>query len=115
MRSTTKEEATMQYKTIVLELLEQYPELHERLRKNHILLATLEVYVNELGSRHLAWERQIAHEKPGSDQKQIASEALELALAELQECLASASPPQETEPLSLDDAMAFIRRHTPSG
>ncbi len=100
----------MQYKTIVLELLEQYPELHERLRKNRILLATLDLYATELGNRQLVWERQIAHAKPESDQRQIASEALELALEELQDCLASAPPPDENEAFSLDDAMAFIHR-----
>jgi hypothetical protein len=100
----------MQSKTIVLELLEQNPELHERLRRNRILLATLDSYATELATRHITWERQIAHAKPGTDQKQIASEALELALEELQGCLASASPPDENEPLSLDDAMAYIRR-----
>jgi hypothetical protein len=113
MLSTTQEE-TMLYKTIVLELLEQNQELHERLRKNRILLATLDLYATELGSRQLAWERQIAHAKPGSEQRQIASEALELAVDELKHSLASALPPQETETLSLDDAMAFIRR-TPVG
>jgi hypothetical protein len=100
----------MQYKTIVLELLEQNPDLYERLRMSRILLATQSLYATELATRHRAWERQIAHTKPGSDQKQIASEALELALEELQDCLASVSPPHVTEALSLDDAMAFIRR-----
>ncbi len=103
----------MQYKTIVLELLEQNPELYERLRKNRILLATLDLYATELATRHVAWERLIARTKPGSSQGQIASEALELAVEELKDCLNSASPPHETDSLSLDEAMAFLRRHTP--
>jgi hypothetical protein len=111
----SRKEPTMRYKTIVLELLEQNPEFYERLRKNRILLATLSLYATELGIRQLDWERQIAHAKPGSNQKQIASEALELAVAELQDCLTSVSAPYDTEALSLDDAMTFIRRHTASG
>jgi hypothetical protein len=109
-----REELTMLYKTIVLELLEQNTELHERLRKDRNLLATLDLYATELGRRHLAWERQIAHAKPGSNQSQIASEALELAVDELKDRLASMPRPAEAEPLSLDDAMAFIRRRTPT-
>jgi hypothetical protein len=105
----------MKYKTMVLELLEQFPELHERLRKSRILLGTLDLFATELSSRHLAWERQIAHTKPGSNQRQVASEALEQAVDELKDSLASAAPSRETETLSLDNVMAFIGRHTPSG
>lgn len=104
----------MLYKTIILELLEQNPVLHEQLRKNHILLATMDLYATALASRHQDWERQIAHARPGSNQKQIASEALELAVEEMNDWLASGALPHETEALSLDDAMAFIRRRTPS-
>ena len=44
---------------------------------------------------------------------QIASEAAETAIQELEASLPSASPPGEDSPLSLDAAMAYIRRHTP--
>jgi hypothetical protein len=104
----------MTYKSIVLELLELSTELYERLRKDRVLLATLDLYATELGRRHLAWERQIAHAKPGSNQSQIASEALELAVEELKDRLASMPRLEESDPLSLDDAMAFIRRRTPT-
>lgn len=103
----------MQYKTIVLELLEQRPELHEQLKSQRILLATLEAYSLDLKTRHETWQAQLAKAKPGSDANQIASEALEIALQELENRLSSAEPPEEDGPLSLEGAMAFLRRHTP--
>ena len=51
--------------------------------------------------------------QPSSDPHQIASEALEMALQELADRLPSESPPDANETLSLDAAMAFLRRHTP--
>ena len=103
----------MLYKTMVLELLEQRPLLHHQLRKERMLLATLEHHANQLKARHEALKEQLSQAKPGSDPGQIASEALEIALKELEDSLPSASPPDDSEPLSLDAAMAYLRRHTP--
>jgi hypothetical protein len=102
----------MQYKTMVLEMLEARPEMHERLRRERKLLATMEHYAGELKALHEAWKTQLARRRPGSDESQVSSEALELALQELQACLDSASP-DGSGALSLDEAMAFIRKHTP--
>ena len=44
----------MQYKTIILELLEQRPEIHDQLRKNRKLLPTLEICAHELKTSHEA-------------------------------------------------------------
>ncbi len=99
----------MQYKTIVLELLQQRAELHEQLRKTRRLLPTLESYARELRDSHLAWKTSLSEANPGRDPSQIASEALEMALKELEDRLPPASPPDETEDLSLDQAIAFVR------
>ena len=101
----------MQYKTIVLELLQQFPEIHDQLRKDRKLLATVEMYARELKSSHEAWKERLSQEKPGSDQSQIASEALELAMQELQDRLPSGQV-DENEPLSLDQAMTYAKTHT---
>ena len=105
----------MQYKTIVLELLQQRPEMHEQLRKERKLLPALEFYAKELKTSHEAWKETLSQANPGSNQSQIASEAMEMALGELEDRLPSASPPDAAEPLSLDGAMAYIRRHTSRG
>ncbi len=105
----------MKYKTIVLELLQQRTELHEQLRLTRRLLPTMEAYAKELKAGHEAWKETLDRERPGSDQSQIAGEALEIALKELENRLPSGSHPNDDEPLSLHAAMAFIRNHTSRG
>ncbi len=105
----------MQYKTIILELLQQRPQMHEQLRKSRKLLPALEFYAKELKTSHEAWKETLSQEKPESDRRQIASEALEMALKEMEDRLPSASPQDGTEPLSLDGAMAYIRDRTSRG
>jgi hypothetical protein len=102
----------MHYKTIVLELLEQRPEIRDPLMKERKLLQAVETYALELKAKHEAWKEQLSHTKSDSDQAQITREALELAIEDLERSFSSALPQQESE-LSLDGAMAFLRRHTP--
>jgi hypothetical protein len=105
----------MQYKTIILELLEQRPQMHQELRGSRKLLPALELYARELKEDHEAWKDRLLQAKPGSDPSQIASEAMELALKDLEDCLPSESNPHETEAVSLDQAMAHISRPTSRG
>jgi hypothetical protein len=105
-------EINMQYKTIILELLRQRPQMHEQHRKSRKLLPAMEFYAKELKSSYEAWKETLSEAKPGSDQSQIASEALEMALKEMEDRLPSASSEGATEPLSLDAAMASIRNRT---
>jgi len=107
-------ETSMQYKTIVLELLKERTEFHEQLRLTRKLLPALETYAQELKTSHEAWKEVLTQARPDSDPSQIASEALEMALKDLEDRLPSGSP-DDNQPLSLDGAMAFIRRHTSRG
>jgi hypothetical protein len=102
----------MQYKTIVLALLEERTEYHEQLRRTRRLLPTLETLAQEMKTSHESWKEILSQANPGRDPSQIASEALELALNELEDRLPSVSHPSEDD-LSLEGAMAYIRRHTP--
>jgi chromosome segregation ATPase len=104
----------MQYKTITLELLRERPALYERLRSTKRLLTAMDAYASDLKSSHDEWKDRISRANPGRDPIQVAIEALEMAIQELQERLPSESPRDEAEPLSLDGAMDFIRRHTPT-
>jgi hypothetical protein len=108
----------MRYKTIIPELLqEEYPVLHERLRASRTLLTSLNTYAHTLRRRHQAWMYQLRRERPDREAGQIPYEALELAIQDLRrEALPSESPPsdREGEGLSLDAAMAFLLRPTPS-
>lgn len=102
----------MLYKTIVLQLLEQCPETHDQLKSQRMLLPALERCATDLKDRHEVWTNLLSQSRPGSDPSQIASEALEIALQELEDRLRSASPPDDNEPLSLDRAMTLFRTHT---
>jgi hypothetical protein len=103
----------MQYKTIILELLQQRPQMHERLRQERMLLPTMERYARDLRTRHLEWKELLLEQQPESEPSQIASEALEMALKELEDRLPPESP--ENDGLTLDAAMTSVRRHTPRG
>jgi hypothetical protein len=105
----------MQYMNIVLQLLEQQPEIYSQLRRQRKVLPTVEHYALELRSLHLAWQEMLSQAAPDSEPSQIASEALELALKDLEGRLPSSTPPDGQEALSLDQAMAYIRRHTSRG
>jgi hypothetical protein len=112
----TWEEAMAQYKTIVLELMQGQPNLHEQLRKERLLLKALDSLAADLKTRHDYWMDRLSMKKPDSDAVLIASEALEMAIEELRERFVSASAASgaETEPLSLDEAMEYARLHTPT-
>jgi hypothetical protein len=103
-------EITMRYKTIVLELLQQHPEIHNALRSSRMLLSTMELYARQLKTRHEAWRERLSQAQPDSDQTQVASEALEIAVQELENFLGS---PEHTEPFSVEGAIAFIHGRTP--
>jgi uncharacterized protein YfaS (alpha-2-macroglobulin family) len=106
-------ETTMQYKTIIHELLQQRPQMHEQLRKERKLLTALETYARELKTSHEGWKELLSQMRPDSDQSQISSEALEIALKEMEDRLPSESPQNESEALFLDAAMLFLRPRTP--
>jgi hypothetical protein len=104
----------MHYKTIVLELLKQHPRILNRLRSERMLLTALDRYASQLKIRHEAWKDRLSQANPESDPSQIASEALEMALKELEDFLHSAALPNDGQPLSLDGTIAFMRGRTPS-
>jgi hypothetical protein len=105
----------MQYKTIVLELLQQRPQMHQQLCKNYTLMTALEMCATELKARHQELKEQLAQAKPASEASQISSEAFEMALKELEDRLPPALRTDEVETLSLDQAMASIRNPSSRG
>jgi glutamate-1-semialdehyde aminotransferase len=102
-------ETTMMYKTICLELLEQRPELYDQLRKRRTLLTTLNRLASELKARHQVWKQELKATRLGSD-SQIASEAMELAVKELEDRLSADS---EAEAQAFLDAVMATLRPTP--
>ena len=105
----------MQYKTIIYEMLQHRPQMHEQLRKSRKLLPTLERFARDLKTSHEAWKEMLSQMRPGSQKSQIASEALELALKEMEDHLPSALSEGGNEAQFLDAAMMFLRRPTSRG
>jgi hypothetical protein len=91
----------MQYKTICLQMIQERPEMYDQLLSKRILLPTLDRLSSELRASHQTWKDLLSQAKPGSSESQIASEALEIALKELEDSLPPAYPQNEDEPLSL--------------
>lgn len=105
----------MHYKTLVLELLQQDPMLYQTLRADRTLRPTLDRTARALKDRHAYWTATLSQKRPESTVEQITGEALEIAVQELRDTLPAESPKDAPlpEPLSLDAAIALLRRHTP--
>ncbi len=103
-----------QYLTITLQLLEDNPRLYDRLHQHRLLLPTLDFLARRLKDNHEAWKAHLRRTRPHSDPDQLANDALELALNDLQNALLIESPASDDEVLSLDAAMSFVRRHMPA-
>jgi len=88
----------MQYQTIVLQLIRQRREMHHQLKAKRTLLRTVERYAKELKASHETWKDRLSLAKPGSNPSQIESEALEIALKELEDRLPSGSPEENAMP-----------------
>ena len=104
----------MNYKTITLGLIQEQPDLYERLRSSKRLLPAMDAYAIELKASHEDWKDRLSQARPGSDPSQVSSEAMELAIEQMQSRLSCASPATETGPLSLDAAMNFLRHSPPA-
>src|SRR5689334_13336857 len=99
----------MQYKTIVLGLLEQQPTLYQQLIVNKTLGQMLQQLATALGHCHQYWIEKLQRVRAVSDQTQRTSRALELALRELEEDLQPESSPsgEENQSFDLHAAMMF--------
>lgn len=106
----------MQYKTIVMELLEQQPPLHESLKQERKLLQTIESLARELKTTHEQIIGDLSEQQPPppSDRSSgISSQAMEMAVAELQDRLATLSGGENDETLTLDQIMEQVIQHSP--
>ena len=79
----------MQYKTMILEMLRQRPRLHRRLKARHAMQETIDLYATELKTNHLALIKSLSQERATIDSSQLSSEALEIAIKDMQERIVS--------------------------
>jgi hypothetical protein len=108
-------ETNMRYKTMVLELLQQRPEIHEQLRRQRRLLATMEFCAGTLKELHEMWKQRLSEPRKVSDESQIAWQALELALTELSDYLPGELPPDDSDSFLLGEEMAPDLHPMPPG
>jgi hypothetical protein len=102
----------MQYKTIALEMIQERPQWHEELRSSNSLLSTVNQYAQTLREIHLAAIEQLRQARPEPSPLQLSSEAMEMALKQLEQSLPT-EPQSDAKVFSLDAAMQYIKRHTP--
>jgi hypothetical protein len=103
----------MQYKTIVLRLLEENHTTYDQLRRERLALAALVHYSWELKARHQGWIEELRRASPKSDPSQISSQALELALRDLQADLPNESTPSDAGTSRQHDLVTALRHSSP--
>ena len=84
----------MQYKMILIRLLEHHPGLYDRLRRQRRMPPTLEYYARELKTLHDAWIEILSQAAPNGTPDQVASQALEMAQLDLVERSRYSQPPE---------------------
>ena len=95
----------MQYKTIILELIQQNETLHDRLRSNRSLLATVDRLAAQLKADHETYLNQMTMQEPTASRPVVSQQAFEMAIKEAQERLMAENRPSgatglEAEPVS---------------
>ena len=98
-----------QYKTLTLQLLRQHPQIYNHLKQTRKVPQTLDLFSRELKLSNEDWKDSLSESRPGSEPSQIAAEALELALQDLEEQLQSELPPDGSESQTLDAAINYLR------
>jgi hypothetical protein len=75
----------MQYKTIVLELINQYPKLKSHLESNRSLLSTVEQRGHQLRESHLTILAELQSRQPKPSHDLLRQQAGEIAISQLQD------------------------------
>lgn len=102
----------MQYRTIVLGLIHRHPQTYQQLCSSRRLLPTADLYAEQLKATHQSWKGRLSKANPHCNSLQLEGESLELAIRDLENYLVAHFQANESDPLSLDAAMAFLRRRT---
>ena len=109
-------ETPMQYKTMVLELIQARPEMHDQLRKERTLLATMERTARDLKTRHEELKELLSQPRPGQrPEARSPAKRWRSRSRNWRTLLPSGSLPDRefTKRFPSRRATAFLRRHTP--
>lgn len=101
----------MLYKTIILQLLEDRPQIYNQLKAERKSLATIEALALQLKAEQQAVLADLKQACPEVDQTQLASQSLELALAELVAELDRSLHPEPDKDSSSEQTKGFTLDH----
>ena len=99
----------MQYKTIVLELLEQSPGLSRELRRNDALLSTMNQLAVSFRDLHLRLLDQLTSSQPELDETLLKSQAMEVATEQMQEMIGQAEQLLSNGSVSIEACLALLQ------
>lgn len=74
----------MKYKSIILTLIEQNPQLHAGLKSSRSLLATVEREARAFKEQHEAFLAELTDREPKAAVGALSSQAFEMALADIE-------------------------------
>jgi hypothetical protein len=103
----------MQYKTIILELIQQNEPLHDRLRSNRSLLATVDRLAAQLKAAHEIYLNQMTMQEPMASRPAVSQQALEMAIKEAEEQLMAMTPAEVTVPGAASTSVAAGSKTSP--
>ena len=87
----------MHYKTIVMELINDHPELQSRLRESQTLLQSIEQWAVILRRQHRDLIEEFLQQESGVTANEVSSRAMEVAVEQVREKLLQTQAPLPTE------------------
>jgi hypothetical protein len=87
----------MHYKTIVMELINDHPELQSRLLENQTLLPSIEQWAVILRRQHRELIEEFLQQESGVTANEVSSRAMEVAVEQIREQLLQIPAPMPTE------------------
>jgi hypothetical protein len=103
----------MQYKTIILELIQQNETLHDRLRSNRSFLATVDRLAAQLKADHETYLNEMAMQEPAASRPAVSQQAFEMAIKEAEEQLMAMTTAEVTIPEAASMSAASGRKTSP--
>lgn len=103
----------MQYKTIILELIRQNEPLHDRLRSNRSLLATVDRLAEQLKADHEIYLNEMIMQEPTASRPAASQQAFEMAMKEAEEQLTAMTPAKVMVPGAVSTSVASGSKTSP--
>jgi hypothetical protein len=103
----------MQYKTIILELIQQNEPLHDRLRSQRNLLTTVDRLAAQLKADHETYLNEMTMQEPAASWPAVSQQAFEMAIKEAEEQLTAMTPAEVMVPAADSMSVASGSKTSP--